>query len=300
MAIDFDAIRKKLGQISGQNKKSNITWRPEEGKEYQIRIISFPNNDGSPFIDRWYYYGIGGEKAASILAPSQFGKPDPIQDLITKLREDNTPESRELCKKLYPKMRTTAAVIVRGEEDKGVRHWSFGKNIYQDLLNLMLDSDYGDITDPDTGRDLMVICTKDPKKSFADTKFTPRPVVTPLSKDQAQAKQWLNNIPAVSDYDVHLTPEQIEKRVNDWLNPPKKNEEAPAEEEEEAPVKKPTKKVVVEEEEEEEEAPVKKPTKKPAPKEEEDPFVEFSKPKNKAKKSTSLDELNDAFSELED
>ena len=67
MAIDFDAIRKKLGQISGQNKKSAFTWRPEEGKDATVRIISFPNNDGQPFVDRWFYYGIGGEKAQAIL-----------------------------------------------------------------------------------------------------------------------------------------------------------------------------------------------------------------------------------------
>ena len=100
MAIDFDAIRKKLGQLSGQNKKSTIMWRPEEGKDYNVRLIAMPNNDGQPFKDRWYYYGIGGDKAAAILAPYQFGKRDPIQELINKLREDNSDASRELAKKL--------------------------------------------------------------------------------------------------------------------------------------------------------------------------------------------------------
>ena len=60
MALDIDALRRKLNQLTGQNKKSNLTWRPEEGREYQIRILAFPNNDGQPFVDRWYYYGIGG------------------------------------------------------------------------------------------------------------------------------------------------------------------------------------------------------------------------------------------------
>jgi hypothetical protein len=217
MAIDFDAIRKKLGQLSGQNKKSTIMWRPEEGKDYNVRIIAMPNNDGQPFKDRWYYYGIGGDKAAAILAPYQFGKRDPIQELITKLREDGSEASRELCKKLYPKMRTYAAVIVRGEEDKGVRLWAFGKMIYQDLLKLMLDEDYGDITDPLEGRDVKVSVTKQPGKQYADTKVTPRGTTSPLSKDKDQVKTWLSAIPNLDDYE-ELTPvEEIEKRVNDWL-----------------------------------------------------------------------------------
>jgi len=217
MPIDFDAIRKKLGQLSGQNKKSAVTWRPEEGKDYQIRIIAFPNNDGQPFVDRWYYYGIGGDKAAAILSPKQFGKRDPIQELIDKLREDGSDTSRDLVKKLYPKLRTTAAVVVRGEEDKGVRFWTFGKMIYQDLLKLMLDDDYGDITDPESGRDIKVSVTKQPGKTYADTKVTPRASQTPLSKDSGQMKQWLSSVPKMEDYDEHTSPDEIEKRVNDWL-----------------------------------------------------------------------------------
>ena len=42
-------------------------------------------------------------------------------------------------------MRIFAQVIVRGEEDKGVRLWEFGKNIYQSLLSLADDPDYGDL-----------------------------------------------------------------------------------------------------------------------------------------------------------
>ena len=218
MAIDFEALRKKLGQLSGQNKKSAIMWRPEEGKDYNVRIVAIPNNDGQPFVDRWYYYGIGGEKAGAILAPHQFGKKDPIQDLINKLREDGSDASRELAKKLYPKMRTYAAVVVRGEEDKGVRLWAFGKMIYQDLLRLMLDEDYGDITDPENGRDIKVTVTKTPGKQFADTKIQPRANQSPLSKDRDQVKTWLTAIPKIDDYEEILPAEEIEKRVNEWLS----------------------------------------------------------------------------------
>ena len=217
MAIDFDAIRKKLGQISGQNKKSAFTWRPEEGKDATVRIISFPNNDGQPFVDRWFYYGIGGEKAQAILAPHQFGKRDPIQELINKLRDEGSDASKELCKKLYPKLRTTAAVIVRGEEDKGVRFWTFGKMIYQDLLKLLLDEDYGDITDPDDGRDVKISVTRTPGKAFSDTKITPRGSTSPLSKDAGQMKTWLTTIPKVSDFDELLEAGEIEKLVNSWI-----------------------------------------------------------------------------------
>jgi hypothetical protein len=216
MAIDLDAIRKKLGELSGKGNKRDQQWKPEEGKEYTIRLLAFSNNDGQPFKDRWYYYNIGNNPG--ILAPFQFGKPDPIKELRSKLYDDGSDSSRELAKKLAPKMRTFAPVVVRGEEDKGVRIWSFGKMIYQDILNLMLDEDYGDVTDPLEGRDIRVTVTKVPGKQFADTKVSPRAKQEPLSRDSAQAKKWLESIPGVDDASNLKTYDEIQKIVNDWIN----------------------------------------------------------------------------------
>ena len=112
-------------------------WRPQEGETYNLRIVSFPNNDGNPFKERWFYYGIGNNPG--LLTPNQFGKPDPIQELINKLRDEGTKEAYEMAKKLYPKMRTYAAVVVRGEERQGVRFWGFGKTVYQELLSIIAD-----------------------------------------------------------------------------------------------------------------------------------------------------------------
>ena len=55
-----------------------------------------------------------------------------------------------------PKLRTFVPVIVRGEEGEGVRFWGFGKTVYQEILGYITDPDYGDITDPTSGRDLTI------------------------------------------------------------------------------------------------------------------------------------------------
>jgi hypothetical protein len=216
MAIDLAAIRKKLGQLSGQNSKKNVMWRPEEGSESTVRLIAYPDNDGQPFKELMFYYNIGNNPG--LLAPYQFGKSDPIQELITKLRDEGSKESYELAKKLYPKMRCYAPVVVRGEEDKGVRLWAFGKQVYQTLLNYMLDEDYGDITDPLEGRDVRVTCTKTPGKMWATTDVRPRGKDSPLSEDSSKSKQWLDNIPDVNDLFELKTYEELERIVNDWLN----------------------------------------------------------------------------------
>jgi len=216
MAIDFDAIRRKLNKLSGTNSRQNSMWRPQEGEEATIRLLSFPDNDGQPFKERWFYYNIGNNPG--LLAPNQFGSPDPVQELITKLREEGSKESYELAKKLYPKMRSYAPVIVRGEEDKGVRLWSFGKTVYQSLLNIMLDEDYGDITDPTEGRDVKVNCTKAPGRQWAMTEVRPRGKSSALSTDKDTTKQWLSSLPDLDQLYTCKTYDELEKIVNDWLN----------------------------------------------------------------------------------
>jgi len=216
MAIDLAAIRKKLGQLSGQNSKKNTMWRPEEGSETTVRLLAYPNNDGQPFKELMFYYNIGNNPG--LLAPYQFDKPDPIQELITKLRDEGSKESYELAKKLYPKMRCYAPVVVRGEEEKGVRLWAFGKTVYQTLLNYMLDEDYGDITDPIEGRDVRVNCTKNPGQQWATTDVRPRGKDSPLSEDSSKSKQWLDNIPDVNNLFELKSYEDLERIINEWLN----------------------------------------------------------------------------------
>ena len=216
MALDLDAIRKKLNQLSGNSSKRNTMWRPQEGEETTVRLLSFPDNDGQPFKERWFYYNIGNNPG--LLAPYQFGKPDPIQELINKLRDDSSKESYELAKKLYPKMRSYAPVVVRGEEDKGVRLWAFGKTVYQSLLNIMLDEDYGDITDPLEGRDVKVVCTKAPGRMWASTEVRPRGKSSRLSESTDQAKSLLSQIPDLDEMYTLKSYDELEKIVNDWLN----------------------------------------------------------------------------------
>ena len=224
MGIDINAIRKKLAQISGKNNRTNVMWRPQEGEETTIRILAFPDNDGQPFKELYFYYNIGNNPG--LLAPYQYQKPDPIQELISKLREDGSKESYEMAKKLYPKMRCYAPVVVRGEEDKGVRIWAFGKTVYQSLLNIMLDEDYRDITDPEEGFDIKVTCTKAPGRQWATTEVRPRPRPTALSKSGTKTKQWLNEIPDISELYSCKSYDELSKIVNDWLSDGDEEEES--------------------------------------------------------------------------
>jgi len=214
MAIDFEAIKKRLAGLTGTNDKQKLMWKPPEGETTTVRIVAFPNSNGTPFQERYFYYGI---EKFGMLAPYQFGKPDPVNELIQKLKSEGTKESYELAKKLYPKMRTYALVLVRGEESEGLRLWSFGKGIYQDLLKTMMDPDYGDITDIENGFDIKITVTKTPGKKWADTSIMPRPKQSPLGTKK-EIEKIMSNVPDLNDLFELQSYEQIENSVTKWLS----------------------------------------------------------------------------------
>jgi hypothetical protein len=216
MAIDLEAIKRRVAELSGVKKTSAVQmWKPTVG-EYKVRCLPWKNSpEGQPFMERWFYYI--GENAA-ILSPNQFGKPDPINDLIRKLYSSGKPDDRVLAKKLAPKMRCYAPVVVRGEEDKGVQVWSFGKIVYQRMLGFFLDEEVGDILDPSSGFDLKVTISKAPGKQFNDTMVDPARRPSKLHDDQKVMANWLEHVPNIDDMYRLKSTQEIEAVLNNWLN----------------------------------------------------------------------------------
>jgi hypothetical protein len=120
-----------------------------------------------------------------------------------------------------PKLRTYIPVIVRGEEDKGVRFYSFGKTVYQELLSYISDPDYGDITDPKTGRDIVVeyIPKEKSDTNFAKTSVKVKPSQTPLSTDTAQMKLWMTEQPDIKELYSEPTYNELKVVLEKYLDP---------------------------------------------------------------------------------
>ena len=151
--MDMNQIKSRLNQLQSTSSTKDNFWKPQPGKSI-IRIVPYLHNKSNPFIELFFHYGLGGNK--TYLSPASFGRPDPVEEFANKLKSSGDKDEWIQGKRLEPKMRTFAPVIVRGQENEGVKFWGFGKTVYQELLSIIADPDYGDITDPTNGRDIMV------------------------------------------------------------------------------------------------------------------------------------------------
>ena len=215
--MDLNAIRKRLGQLQTTNNRTSSLWKPQPGKT-QIRIVPYAFNKDNPFIELFFHYNLNNR---SYLSPISFGRPDPIEEFAQKLKASGNKEDYQLSKKLEAKMRTFAPVIVRGEESQGVKFWGFGKTVYQELLSIIADPDYGDITDPVNGRDVSVefISAEESGASFPKTNIRVKPNQTPISDEPAVLEKVKTSQKDITEIYQEQSYDDLTNVLNEWLNP---------------------------------------------------------------------------------
>lgn len=241
MAIDLNAIKAKLNQLQTTGTRRNNLWRPEPGKQI-VRIVPYQHDRSNPFRELYFHYDLGKK---NYLSPITNGKPDPVVEFCEKLKASGNSDEWKLGKKMEPKMRTYVPILVRGAESEGVKFWGFGKQVYTELLGIISDPDYGDISDPMGGRDILVEFTPAEAGAFPKTTIRVKPNVTPMTEDKNVAEMAANQQSNLDEIFKEPSYDDLKGALEEWLNPdsdtgsstdarpatteaPKKEETAPA------------------------------------------------------------------------
>lgn len=216
MAIDLNAIKAKLNQLQTTGNRRNNLWRPEPGKQI-VRIVPYQHDRSNPFRELYFHYDLGKK---NYLSPITNGKPDPVVEFCEKLKASGNSDEWKLGKKMEPKMRTYVPVIVRGKESEGVKMWGFGKTVYQELLGFITDPDYGDITDPSTGRDIVVEFTpSEGVGTYPKTSIRVKPNQTPATTDKAIAEKIMTGQEDIFNIFKKVSYDDLKKALEEWLDP---------------------------------------------------------------------------------
>ena len=222
--MDINAIKKRLNQLQTTNQRTTNLWKPQPGKT-QVRIVPYKHNKETPFIELFFHYDLGRK---SYLSPVSFGRPDPIEEFADKLKSSGNREDWKLGRKLEAKMRTFAPVVVRGEEKEGVKFWGFGKTVYQELLSIIADPDYGDITDPVNGRDIVVEfkTAEEVGASFPKTTIRVKPNQTSVTEDKKVLQSITEEQKNLSEIYQEQSYDELANVLQEWLNPSDEDEDS--------------------------------------------------------------------------
>lgn len=232
--MDMQSIKNKLDRLLSQGEGSSNSrtnrFKISAGETKTVRIVPIPGEE-DPFKEFYFYYQIGRRTIFSPknLDPEAFC---PIDELRIKLFQEGDDESKELAKKLFPKLRPHVPVIVRGEEEQGPKWWGFGVTVYQELLEKWLDAEnFGPLSNLEDGFDIEVSSKKEARRPFpvitAKPVSNPSPLIGKKKKvdgkmqvvlDEKKAEEIMNNIPSLEDTFNIYSNEEIERFLKEWLS----------------------------------------------------------------------------------
>ena len=174
------------------------TYLNEKEKSATKRIRILPTKDGSsPFVEMYgHKYQVEGEFKTFPCLKHEKGEDCPFCEAREALLATGRESDKELAKKYSAKKMYVVKVIDRDNEADGPKFWRFNHDYRKtgtlDKIYGVLQAVNKDITDPQTGRDLLVMIARDQNN---------RPIVqsishldpTPLSEDSDLVKSWLSD-----------------------------------------------------------------------------------------------------------
>ena len=231
----LDALRSKYGNKANTNFTSSdkALFRAKQDQPQIVRIVPMPDGD-IPMKELKFYYNTGltekvGDRqyGISILSPSSYGEPDPIEDYSTSNPEKNPSEkytenleqdaeiNRNILDKLRPTTKLFIPVIVRGQEAQGVKYWGVTEKLFGSILDNIKKEGIL-IYDPVKGRDIKVWLQD--MGTYKQTKFE-LGNTSPLSTSEDASKQYINNHPVLTDQFSKKSFSEIKQAINDILAP---------------------------------------------------------------------------------
>lgn len=216
--IDQDYLKTAAALLNNEKgantgDKPNRFFRPEQNKTYTLRIL--PNSDGRPMMMFAQHYKIADKPF--VCPKKSFNQKCPVCDHIISNWKKSSTEVQEGFKPISSKPRWYSVVYVR--ETGEVAIWSYSPTVGKDIVALLQDKEYGDISDLKTGVDIEMKVTQDAKKKFPETAIKPKRHSSPLigkakdekTLDEDAAAEILAKIPNIRESMNILSFREIEE-----------------------------------------------------------------------------------------
>lgn len=193
-----DRYKELLDKVQGMDLGGGGFWKPKVGRSV-IRILP-------PVGDMEFFFAeVGRHYEQRQYCPT-----------ITTDGEEDCPIC-ELNEKLYQAGEKDAAatfrvsrafwmnIIDRGSEDTGPQIYTPGVRVFQNLVSLIGDADFGDITDEEDGFDIKI----DRVGQGIETEYTVMPMRNPsVLGDEDQMEEWFEEAEDLS--------ERVASQLLDW------------------------------------------------------------------------------------
>jgi hypothetical protein len=144
----------------------------------------------------------------------------PVCEIVDELRRSKDKASKKLAEGLGRRRSWWMNVIDRNNPGAGPLIFTPGVTVFNSVISLINDPDYGDITDLEEGTDIVI----EREGQGLDTSYEvkPRRKESPLSDDEEEIDQWLDDARDLSYVEVSEDPDEDRDIAGDhsvWVYP---------------------------------------------------------------------------------
>ena len=171
MALNMSKVNEKQEELNKPRGDFNF-FSPKDGRNV-IRICP-PKGDKDVFWkEADTHFGVGPE-GKLVICSKMFKKKCPVCNEVARLRKTGNKEDQKLADKMKVNHRAYINIIDRNDPDKVdvPQIYNCGNSVLKELINLVCDPEYGDITDFNSGFDITL--TKSGKGMNTEYKVTPK------------------------------------------------------------------------------------------------------------------------------
>lgn len=198
MAIDYSVYDNNYNQAAYQSKLMELSASRGDVPRYErkdgqniLRILPRHPNQKDFYKEYLQSWDVG-PNARSVIPPGQFGLPCALTEEIERLNRVGDEASRKMALKIAPKQRISLVVVDRmlPEDQQTPMEYTVPPSVLRGILAIMA-SDFGDITHPLKGCDIVINYNKNANGSDKYSVMPRGRNSSPLHSSQEVMEQWL-------------------------------------------------------------------------------------------------------------
>lgn len=160
MALDFEALKKKLKEKESSGGGGDISFFRAEAGRNEIRVLPASDGGNDFFVEVGTRWNVGPDNK-KVFVPVDIDEPCPIREFADVLKNSNDPDDNALAKKMRYSSRylfnVLDASLSPNDENYGkVQVYEAPTSVFKEILKYIVDPDYNDLIDPQTGYNLVV------------------------------------------------------------------------------------------------------------------------------------------------
>lgn len=202
MPLDLEEVKREYERAVSQGGDGERFWVPDLGANL-IRVLPPPVGEKLFYKQIVVHYGsqFTNFGTGMVLCSRIRGENCAVCDFIAKLKSSGIPEALDIAKRLLPVDRFLMNILhldpLLGQNSleaiamnrtlllSGIRKWLAPKTVRLQFLKIILDPDYGDITDFKTGRNVVVEKIDKGGRGFVEYMVRAKPDRVPIAlKDE--------------------------------------------------------------------------------------------------------------------